>query len=1617
VPNEKIADLVNDEWGKLLTLFLELVHKYENIKIESGKLESRWRSIKQKEGEPLCDFLAREQDLFDVLQRALVFRGRPEVSDPDRVCQLVGSVRTSLERALTKKVVKEGWSVEEDLPYKKTVDLLRELEAKEDRYRDVPWRLSLNGDPINYKEKLPRETSSSTTSSPSSAPETKGNGVTSSSPNSGSSSTKGQKPSHGGNKTNNSTSNSRQWCDLHKWCKHNTTECRNVKPETPGEKSSKSPANVQVKKECDSSRHQDADDITATSIPDDNGQLFCPVANIAIRRRGSERIADNYEPTTIAIDSFSNKSLICSSMIHESWLVEKLTQPINLGGITGHQMLCTRMCLVPCLAEGKHFNFKCHIVDLSNLPFEFRLIMGARTMASVNATLDFPNMKLILTGLGLSFTLSYLQRPTPTDCLPSVSCTTTSEPELVTRDHLSSAEAFEERLSEMSDDEVRLFFKSRLAGWSPPNLSFDIDTNIPVQRHRAFHIPPGLRGALDAELKKMVERGEIKPVDYDPEAWISSGFCKEKSSSNGELRVRVLVNFAPLNEHISIPSHLKDGVSTIDEFLSSCRESYNYYWTADIEGAFHTVEADESCIKYLHVAFNGQIYAFLKMPQGLALSPYIWCSHIKECFHRLMMHHWRAWFGVYVDDNIGGRRTFEEAQQRLRIFKLACEVLGKTLSLKVDSSVKQSVTICGITFLPQSRWRLSDLNIQKLQTILSIEPATREWMRKLIGVLSYSRSLFSFGIDKCSGFGEQMAKLTECFKTRPYRLTDEAKSAIESFRHHFSISPRVAFGVDDLISSAQPGSSNSRLLAVTFDGSDTAVGGALFLVRLRSAETLTIQDLQDPVACTMIDAFSVVLNSSQRRWFTFEIESYGMYTCLIRWRRLFVAVCRDIPDPTLPARIVIFSDSTTALKHWDTASIPDCRIGSIKAKRFAGWQAEVAEYQYLPILFKFASGTTNIVADVFSRYETAPRASSLRTRPAGFRTSSNMEASTFPGSGPSEPDFDMDPTLIATDYGTPSIPLLGLPPPEEDHLGERNEDDSGIYFDLNINKEEAEILADAYRHDLTTEYHGIPVAYVYLYLFNDLPTDIKLPSMTLSRLRAWRDTRFTIRRLPNPEGSNGGTPLLYTPSPNRRSNPDRIVWVVVLPNGAEWPVNSPDRLVLVNAFHLNTISIEARQLLLAWTHDCQGHCGGGESAHQLWFVAWWPASLQDHMEFRNSCPSCLRRIIQSGINKAAALGPGEIDHIGTGATQFHLVESKISVTTARLIFCRWIPTYGRPLHLHADGGFNSQCYHEFAKLIGCRVERRNHFLSDAFSTEPITDDISLELAVATACIKANQISRSDGEHTAFEVCFGAPPNLLVEAIGDYCDSEGKSVSKEDDVDDEFINAIRRNVRETFGSVHAHADARSHYSLTGRVADQQRGRGLAQLFTAGQLVLVKGRDLEVPLSIMKIYSDDNGDARVIVLEDGSRVPGKDCFHPPAKRHYFCRAGGATHLELEIGDFVLFTKEESAGDGHVQAEETINYFVGKVIGFSDDDFEDKVTLHHHGHGGHKIVRFLPLWSKGSTITRRGEVKPGEEPLVDIILKKQVLCTLPLSNGCLNNECRSLMRSLGVDWFNEA
>ncbi|KAF4650404.1 hypothetical protein FOZ61_000350, partial [Perkinsus olseni] len=276
------------------------------------------------------------------------------------------------------------------------------------------------------------------------------------------------------------------------------------------------------------------------------------------------------------------------------------------------------------------------------------------------------------------------------------------------------------------------------------------------------------------------------------------------------------------------------------------------------------------------------------------------------------------------------------------------------------------------------------------------------------------------------------------------------------------------------------------------------------------------------------------------------------------------------------------------------------------------------------------------------------------------------------------------------------------------------------------------------------------------------------------------------------------------------------------------------------------------------------------------------------------------------------------------------------------------------------------------------------------------------------------ISRPDGEFTAFEACFGAPPNRLVEAIGDYHREDGQATLEEDPIDDDFINKIRYNIRESLGSIHAHADARAHYSLTGRVADQQRSRGLSHNFTAGQQVLVKGRDLEVPLSIIKIYSDDNGDSRVLVLEDGSRVPTKDCFHPPVKRHYFCRAGGLTHVVPSPDEFVVFTREDSAGSGHADSTETVDYFVAKVISVGNAD--DKITLHHYGSGGRKIIRFLPIWTTGSATTRRGEAKPGEEALTEDIFPKQILCILPLKNGCLTEECKALLRRLGVSLFED-
>ena len=109
---------------------------------------------------------------------------------------------------------------------------------------------------------------------------------------------------------------------------------------------------------------------------------------------------------------------------------------------------------------------------------------------------------------------------------------------------------------------------------------------------------------------------------------------------------------------------------------------------------------------------------------------------------------------------------------------------------------------------------------------------------------------------------------------------------MEVLRERVKVAPRVACRPDELLN-------DGWSLVVKTDASNTGAGACLLLVKCADARQVTEEVLADPSRVKLISTLSKVLSGDEKKWLTFEQESYGMYLALRKWGRFLMQATID----------------------------------------------------------------------------------------------------------------------------------------------------------------------------------------------------------------------------------------------------------------------------------------------------------------------------------------------------------------------------------------------------------------------------------------------------------------------------------------------------------------------------------------------------------------------------------------------------------------------------------------------------------------------------------------------------------------------------------------------------
>ena len=152
----------------------------------------------------------------------------------------------------------------------------------------------------------------------------------------------------------------------------------------------------------------------------------------------------------------------------------------------------------------------------------------------------------------------------------------------------------------------------------------------PFQRKppKAINFSYQERDIVKQEISGLLKKGVI--VRSEPEAgeFLSNIFLGKKKDGKS---YRVILNLKSLNEFIEY-KHLK--METVHTAIRLIRKGC-LIASVDLKDAYYTVPVDKSSQKYLKFEFEGVLYQFVALPNGLASAPRVFTKLLKPVYSKV----------------------------------------------------------------------------------------------------------------------------------------------------------------------------------------------------------------------------------------------------------------------------------------------------------------------------------------------------------------------------------------------------------------------------------------------------------------------------------------------------------------------------------------------------------------------------------------------------------------------------------------------------------------------------------------------------------------------------------------------------------------------------------------------------------------------------------------------------------------------------------------------------------------------------------------------------------------------------------------------------------------------
>ena len=186
-------------------------------------------------------------------------------------------------------------------------------------------------------------------------------------------------------------------------------------------------------------------------------------------------------------------------------------------------------------------------------------------------------------------------------------------------------------------------------------IEFDsepLQSNLP----QSYRFPAVKKEKISTEIDQMLKKGIIEKIDQSKAAFVSNIFSKPKKDGSS----RIILDLTELNKHVTYRHFKMDTLQTaLDLMTPNC-----YMASVDWKEAYYSVPIAQDMRKFLAFQWEGEVFQYTCLPNGLACAPRIFTKLTRVIFSQLRkIGHVST---SYIDDCLLLAKTPKSCEQNIK---------------------------------------------------------------------------------------------------------------------------------------------------------------------------------------------------------------------------------------------------------------------------------------------------------------------------------------------------------------------------------------------------------------------------------------------------------------------------------------------------------------------------------------------------------------------------------------------------------------------------------------------------------------------------------------------------------------------------------------------------------------------------------------------------------------------------------------------------------------------------------------------------------------------------------------------------------------------------------------